>query len=186
MYGDTDIFRIKDIIHSLDNNHWSSKKWLAETLKKFHTSNSGKMVVLGGWYGLTAYSLRQQYPSQNMSIVSSDVDPQTETIGRKLFNKTAIEFETFDMFDRSYDDCSAIVSTSVEHVDRDQLLALLSNKPKDTWVALQSNNFFDHASHINCSESLSDFKQYLSPVIDVYWAGTLPNSSFDRYMIIGK
>ena len=186
MYGDTDVFRIKDIIHSLDSNHWNSKKWLAETLKKFHTINSGKMVVLGGWYGLTAYSLRQQYPSQNMSIISSDVDPQCRKIGKKMFNNTAIEFETFDMFDRQHNDCSAIVSTSVEHVDRDRLLSLISNKPKDAWVALQSNNFFDHPSHINCSESLSDFKQYLSPVIDVYWTGTLPNSSFDRYMVIGK
>lgn len=185
MYGDTDIFRIKDVVHSLDDNHWKSKKWLAETLKRFQPSSS-KIVVLGGWYGLTAYMLRQQYISPSTQVISSDVDPECKHIGWKLFNSDAIQFETFDMFDRSYDDCSAIVSTSVEHVDKDDLLHLLANKPKNAWVALQSNNFFGHPTHINCSESLDDFKQYLSTVIDVYWAGTLPNSSFDRYMVIGK
>jgi hypothetical protein len=184
MYGDNDIFRIKDIIHSLDKNHWESKQWLAETFKKFYKPDTGKFCVVGGWYGLTAYQLRQQYPT--MHIISSDVDSQCQHIGYKLFKSHNIDFKTFDMFDESYDDCNALISTSAEHVDRDDLISLVKSKNPQTWVVLQSNNFFGHPTHINCSDTVDDFESYLEPHMDIYWSGVLPNQGFDRFMVIGK
>ena len=35
-YGIDDLYRIKDIIHSLDENHWVGKQWLVDTLKPIH------------------------------------------------------------------------------------------------------------------------------------------------------
>lgn len=186
MYGDNDIFRVKDIIHSLDKNQWESKQWLAETFRKFYTLNVGKFYVLGGWYGMTAYHLRQQFPSPSMHIISSDIDPQCQHIGYKIFKDHNIDFKTFNMFEESYNDANAIISTSAEHVDRDMLTNLIQNKNKRTWVVLQSNNYFDHPTHINCSNSVEEFEEYLEPHMEIYWSGSIPNQDFERYMVIGK
>lgn len=185
-YGDADIFRIKDIIHSLDKNHWESKQWLAETFRQFYRKETGTFYVLGGWYGMTAYQLRQLFPSQEMYIISSDMDPQCKRIGSRLLKDHRIEFRTFDMFGETYNNVNALISTSAEHVDRDQLVGLIDNKPNHTWVVLQSNNYFDHPTHINCSKSLEDFEAYLEPHMQIYWSGSLPNDGFDRFMVIGK
>ena len=186
MYENNDIFRIKDIIHSLDKNHWESKQWLADTFKNFYKFDAGKMCVVGGWYGLTAYQLRRQFQSSTMHIVSSDMDPECAYIGQQIFRSHNIDFKTFNMFDQSYDDCNALISTSAEHVDRDKLVELVKNKHRRTWVVLQSNNYFDHPTHINCSTSADEFKSYLEPYLDIYWVGTLPNQGFNRFMVIGK
>ena len=42
MYGVDDLYRIKDIVHSVDNNHWESKKWLADKLFELYGYNEGK------------------------------------------------------------------------------------------------------------------------------------------------
>ena len=40
-YGVDDLYRIKDIIHSLDDNHWDGKKWLVDTLTPIHVKLFG-------------------------------------------------------------------------------------------------------------------------------------------------
>ena len=36
MYGENDIYRIKDLIHSVDTNHWKSKQWLVDEFYKLY------------------------------------------------------------------------------------------------------------------------------------------------------
>ena len=65
-YGVNDLYRIKDIVHSLDNNHWVGKKWLIDTLyplynRVYGENTSGKIYVAGGWYGLQAYLLKKAF-----------------------------------------------------------------------------------------------------------------------------
>ena len=51
MYGVEDLYRIKDLSHALDENHWNGKKWLAEKLYELYDHDAGKILVVGGWYG---------------------------------------------------------------------------------------------------------------------------------------
>lgn len=185
MYDNGDMFRIKDIIHSLSSNQISSKEWLAYEFKKQYYYSAGKILILGGWYGLLAYCLRQRFPREDMNIVSIDKDPMCENIAWKLFPDIDAKFITADAFDFDMSNYSAIISTSVEHIEQDFWTKLIKEKEKNTWVCLQSNNYFDHPTHINCSQSVSDFVEGLN--IDwVGYQGAIDNHAFQRFMVIGK
>ena len=62
MYGNNDIYRIKDLIHSVDNNHWRSKQWLVDEFYKLYNHTDGSFYIGGGWYGLLAYLIREKWP----------------------------------------------------------------------------------------------------------------------------
>ena len=190
VYGSTDIFRIKDVIHSLDPNQWKCKMWLADGVKLQYEYTEGKIVILGGWYGLAAYTLRQAFPSEKMHIVTVDCDPRCEEFGYKLFYDQNIEFITQDVRDDlDLSDASVIVSTSVEHFDREELVDLIAKKNPYTWVALQTNNMFQHPSHINCSDTLDQFVEYVEPHLHskkVVVAGCLNLDEYKRFMVVGR
>ena len=42
MYGENDIYRIKDLIHSVDKNHWKSKQWLVD---EFYNKNPDRIEM---------------------------------------------------------------------------------------------------------------------------------------------
>ncbi len=164
LYGDKDIYRIKDVIHSLDANHWKSKQWAADiffnlylklTKDKAGESYGGKILIVGGWYGLLAYLLRKGASGNGglerdkFQIESSDMDPKCAEIGHKLFWDQNIGFKTFAIQDDvDYSNISAIFCTSVEHIDPKIIQNMIDKKDKNTWIVLQSTNM-QHASHIN-------------------------------------
>lgn len=190
MYGSTDIFRIKDVVHQFDEWQWKSKQWLADTAKLHYGFPAGRIVILGGWYGLCAYKLRQAFPDPNMSIVSIDSDPVCEDFGWKLFHDQNIEFVTQDArHELDISDCSMLVSTSVEHFDREELLNIIRHKQPSCWTILQTNNMNDHPSHINCSPDVESFADYVRPVLStkrISFSGTLTCPGYKRMMVLGK
>ena len=183
MYGDKDIFRIKDIIHSVDSNHWNNKQWLADVFRNIYGDyEGGKFIVLGGWYGMMAYQLRKKF-NNNFHIISSDMDPKCKDIGYKLFHDQNIEFTTLRMEDLN-EDASAIICTSCEHIDNKILNKIIKNKNKSTWIAFQSADL-EHPTHINTSKSLMEFVESLE-LRKIEYQGKWENDSFTRFMVIGR
>ena len=187
-YGDNDLYRIKDICHSLSENHWKSKTWLRDQLiSKLQNENLLDFTVLiqGGWYGLMAHILQSDFDH----VISLDADEDAEMYGYKMFGD-GIDFQTGNMFNWETDKrIDVIVNTSCEHVDRDDLCDMISKQRNGTVFALQSNDDKDLMSHINTSESLSEFVDYIKPSLpqqDILYVGQLPVHGFTRYMIIGK
>lgn len=187
-YGDNDLYRIKDIIHSLSENHWKSKTWLSDKLlevlkREEHLDYT--VLVQGGWYGLMAHLLQEHFDH----IISLDSDEMTETIGYQLFGGK-IDFKIDNMFTWTTDKrLDVIVNTSCEHVDRDDLCSMINGQRNGTVFALQSNDEEDLMSHVNTSKTLSDFVSYVKealPDSDIIYAGQLPQNGFTRFMVIGK
>ena len=188
MYGDNDIYRIKDLIHSVDNNHWKSKQWLVDEFYKLYDHDQGSFYVGGGWYGLLSYLIRDKWPDENLNITSGDIDPRCEEFGWKLYHSSDINFVTEDMISSDLHEYSAIISTSCEHVEPDVLEKFIKSKNNDAWVVLQSNNYEELDSHINCQPDVMTFANWVEPLLSerVYFAGTLRLGDFDRFMVIGK
>ena len=188
MYGDNDIYRIKDLIHSVDNNHWKSKQWLVDEFYKLYDHDQGSFYVGGGWYGLLSYLIRDKWPDENLNITSGDIDPRCEEFGWKLYHSSDINFVTEDMISSDLHEYSAIISTSCEHVEPDVLEKFIKSKNNDAWVVLQSNNYEELDSHINCQPDVMTFAKWVEPLLSerVYFAGTLRLGDFDRFMVIGK
>ncbi len=188
MYGENDIYRIKDLIHSVDTNHWKSKQWLVDEFYKLYDHNQGSFYVGGGWYGLLSYLIRDKWPDENLNITSGDIDPRCEEFGWKLYHSSDINFVTEDMISSDLHEYSAIISTSCEHVEPDVLEKFIKSKNNDAWVVLQSNNYEELDSHINCQPDVMTFANWVEPLLSerVYFAGTLRLGDFDRFMVIGK
>ena len=188
MYGENDIYRIKDLIHSVDKNHWKSKQWLVREFYKLYDHNQGSFYVGGGWYGLLSHLMRMQWPEEGLNLTSGDIDPRCEEFGWKLFHNSDINFVTEDMTSRDLSEYSAIISTSCEHVEPEVLEKFIRSKNSNAWVVLQTNNYDELDSHINCYPDVMSFANWVEPLIKerIYFAGTLRLGDFDRYMVMGK
>ena len=188
MYGENDIYRIKDLIHSVDTNHWKSKQWLVDEFYKLYKHDKGSFYVGGGWYGLLSHLIREAWTDEGLNITSGDIDPRCEEFGWKLFHNSDINFVTEDMTSHDLSEYSAIISTSCEHVEPEILEKFIRSKNDDAWVVLQTNNYYELDSHINCYGSVISFANWIEPLLNdkVYFAGTLRLGDFDRFMVIGK
>ena len=186
MYGVDDLYRIKDLSHSVDDNHWISKQLLAEKFYELYNHDAGKLLVLGGWYGMMAYQLRKQWPDKQMNIISTDMDPMCEEYGYKLFHDYDIAFSTLNISDSFIiPQVTGILNTSCENMEQKSLINIVKNKEKDCWVAFQSNNYTDLDSHINCHPSAELFAESLE--LDwVAYVNTLDLGDFQRFTVIGK
>ena len=144
MYGVDDLYRIKDIIHSVDQNHWDSKKWLTDILYKHYGYQTGK------------------------------------------FGDCDIDFRTMDVNDEvDLSEYTAIINTSCEHMEQEDLLSIIEKKQRQTWVAFQTNNYKDLNSHINCWPTAQLFAESLG-LEYVAAVETLELKDFNRFMVIGK
>jgi hypothetical protein len=186
MYGVDDLYRIKDIIHSVDQNHWDSKKWLADKLFDLYNHDAGKFYVAGGWYGMMAYHIRKQWPLSKLNIISADCDPMCEDYAWELFGDCDINFRTMDVNEEEdLSRYSAIINTSCEHMEQEDLLSIIKRKDPQTWVAFQTNNYKDLNSHINCWPTAQLFAESLG-LEYVAAVETLQLKDFNRFMVIGK
>src|SRR5210317_1285711 len=77
--------KVKQIINSVNDNQIESKTWLVEKLKDYLDmfSDSPRICVAAGWYGLTAHLLKKYVDKK---IVSFDIDPECEIIGEKMYS----------------------------------------------------------------------------------------------------
>lgn len=167
-----DLHRIPDLINSVDKKQHQSKDWLISKLPEYK-----KPVALGGWYGLMAYKLG--------GAVSVDIDPGCKAYGKMLH--PGVEFRTEDAFNylMKYNYHDLIVNTSCEHMDQDDLNLMIDIKKPDAVLALQSNNYFGVAGHINCKNSLDEFvNEYKFK--EILYKGSLNLGDYDRWMVIGK
>ena len=186
MYGIDDLYRIKDISHSVDKNHWEGKRWLAEKFYDLYNHDAGHIYVTGGWYGMMAYQLRQKWIDPQMNITSADMDPMCEHYGWSLFPDEDISFETNDINDEiDFSKFTAIINTSCEHMEQEDLLSIIERKNPDTWICFQTNDYVELDAHINCWPNAELFAESLE--LDyVAYTGSLNLGDFNRHMVIGK
>lgn len=183
MYGHVDLFRIKDLVHSLKPNHWIGKQWLVDELLKIYDGD-GIIHCAGGWYGLIAYLIKQKF--QNNTVISSDIDEYCSTLGKVLFKDKGINFYDMDMAIASIKGGDVFITTSGEHIDREDLVSII-NMCSYKYIVIQSNDYFEVDSHVNCSENLEEFKNYLQPTLSkIHYFGELNLGKYNRFMIIGE
>jgi hypothetical protein len=173
--------------HRLLENFWASqlrsKAWLINVLKSLKLPENGEVYIFGGWYGILASLLKDNFLYKN--IYSIDVDRECEKIGLLLDNR--INFITTDMKHFVFNESSnpkLIINTSTEHVSQDTFDTWLKNMPKDVPIILQGNDYFECKEHIRCTNSLEEFliKGSLDKIL---YMGTLDCAQFNRFMVIG-
>lgn len=173
-----------------------SKLWLAEqlelSLKKINFQEPLRILILGGWYGITNLIFQIRSTLNIEKVRSIDIDQDACEIADLINNSWVWQewkfksiHEDVNNFDYSTDNFNVVINTSVEHINSKNWF---NNIPKGYLVIMQSNNM-DHDDHCrnhrSCEDLLLDF-----PLAEVYFSGEklfeYPSWSFKRYMIIGK
>ncbi|MBF83636.1 MAG: hypothetical protein CL489_04085 [Acidobacteria bacterium] len=179
-----------------------SKLWL---LKHLRGMDLGTVFICAGWYGTLARTMFENEHVHFDKIRSFDIDPKcaevADTINRSWV-KDAWQYKssTLDIHDLNYTDSkykvkkangtyevltdspNTIINTSCEHIKNfDDWFNLI---PADKLVALQSNDYFEIQDHVNCVNSLDEFKQQ-APLSNIIYEGKLELEKYTRYMIIG-
>lgn len=174
-----DVEGAKSALVSFNEEHDTGKQYLVDHLYN-HIREANKIIVGGGWTGVLANKLQIRYKCKVQSI---DEDQRWIDIGSQIFKN--VQFIKRNNWEHE-GKCDIWASTSCEHYNRHELIYEMQ-KRQGTIFALQSNNWYGWPTHINCSDTLADFMEYL-PLNNVFYAGEHPiyNNKFTRFTVIGQ
>ena len=184
--------RLIDVLDCFNQNQYDCKTWLVDCLNQYpyhfrmKTNDSIKIAILGGWYGLTAKLLSQNFTLRPISEIDTyDFDALTKSIGKIIFpeiNFIEKDITELDLGTKSY---SIVINTSCEHIDQSLLYKSIDTAPTNTLFVLQSNNMSYVQQHINCVDSLQMFEKQYESRLDKVRAYELHKEKYIRYMLIG-
>ena len=185
--GTFDFYHIKDILNQFSGAQIRSKEWLVDELKS-HLREEHTVLIIGGWYGLMAHMIAETGIPKKIN--DFELDEKCTWIHSKLKDHNNISTHHqngLDVFsDRNYNTKDSIlICTACEHIDVEDLDAVLSMKHPNMIVALQSNNMYDIDSHVNCHDSVEHFIETL-PEMEILYKGTLKIGKYERYMVIAR
>jgi hypothetical protein len=171
-------------------NFWSSqltsKEWLVSSaINHINKNTAGTIYVFGGWYGIIAQLLAEQF--RVCSIISIDIDSECEYYGNQLkLPEDNITFVTMDMgsWNIYSTDAALVINTSTEHISQNTYNSWVSQVPNNVLTVLQGNDFFSCSEHVRCSPTLEDFKK-MNPLDKYILQGSLNCQTFTRWMTIG-
>jgi hypothetical protein len=161
-----------------------SKIWLVEELYKVHRLYNEKIAIVGAWFGLLGYLLRNKFVDLEVNCI--DLDPRCEVFMKHLvsqYQPERVRGITCDLYEYNYTE-DVIINTVCEHL-RD-MPRWFSKIPSGKIVVLQSTNYTKSAQHVNPVSSLEDFKNsYVNQFSKLLFEGEKKFSMYSRYMLIG-
>lgn len=197
--------RKDDILDSFSSNQCRSKSALLNEVDKLDILDANSTVVIwGGWYGSI---LIPHLTNKVKKIINIDLDDEATKISKKFFsNFENVDYICDDIFKTYRDiylDTNLIINTSCEHMppmkewpwfqkgalSTDSQYKHKFGSPKlssDCYFAFQSNNMFDIEGHINCVNSLEEFKDQLPERAKVLHEEKIVDTRGTRYMLVGK
>lgn len=186
-----------------------SKIWLVEQLALLE-SNYANVAVMAGWFGQIKTIYDQRLTYSKMRIVELDrsacqtsdyvfnlgnlenhkVKAVCANVNRLTLHKTGYEWLVENFRDGTkYSEKflpDLIINTSAEHMTEEWFHQLrFKQLDSDPIVAIQSNNLFDLAEHVNCVHSVDHMKKKY-PMREVLFAGELQLKGYKRVMLIGR
>ena len=186
-----------------------SKIWLIEQLALID-SNYANVAAMAGWFGQIKTIYDQRLTYSKMRIVELDrsacetsdyvfnsanlenykVKSVHANVNELILHKNGYEWQVENFKEStSYTEKflpDLIINTSAEHMTEEWFHQLrFKQLDSDPVVAIQSNNLFDIAEHINCVHSV-DHMQKKFPMREVLFAGELQLKGYKRVMLIGR
>jgi hypothetical protein len=189
--------RKDDLFDSFSRNQYNAKNGLINHLDEFNLLNKDTEVIIWGcWYGSVLIPLLHDKVKK---IICIDADEHAITIGdNRLFptydKVTWITADIFKDYRDMYDTADIFINTSCEH-----MLSMKEWGPpliyKRPWwdrvkptahFAFTSNDMFDIEGHINCVNTIEEFKLQLPDSAEVLKEDSLVDERGTRFMLIGK
>lgn len=181
--------RADDIIDSFSSNQFKSKGKLLELIDNLNIlDNQSEIVIFGCWYGSV---LIPALSPKVKKITGIDLDDAVIKIAKNSFfkNYNNIEFIVGDVFLKNlsrYKDTKLIINTSCEHMPPMSTWPWWNNLQNNAYFAFQSNNMDQIEGHVNCVQSLEEFKTQLPLNSQVLFEDELEDERGTRYTLVGK
>ena len=194
----------KTLLDSFSHNQIAAKTALLNAVDDLKILDKDSTVVMwAGWYGSI---LIPRLANKVKKIVNIDLDNQTTKVSKKLFNNYEnVDYICDDIF-KTYRDAylntNLIINTSCEHMppmkdwkwfgagalsnDQDTSIFRTPKLPDNCYVAFQSNNMFDIEGHVNCVNSLQEFKDQMPERAEILFEEEVEDTRGTRYMLVGK
>lgn len=195
-----------DLLDSFSNNQFASKGALLKAIDHLKILDSASTVVIwGSWYGSV---LIPMLASKVKKVISIDLDDRPLQIAKnQLFKKFKnVDYICDDVFythRNQYLETNLIINTSCEHmlpmkdwpwfsvgaIEGDRKHGEGYKTPKlssNCYFAFQSNNMFGIEGHINCVNSLEEFKNQMPARAKILYEEEVEDTRGTRYMLIGK
>lgn len=178
-----------DLLDSFSPNQFKSKENLINHIKKLNILNSeSEIVIFGCWYGSI---LIPAFYNEVKRITAIDIDDNVIGIAKnRIFkNYDKIDFIVNDAFvwankSSRIKNTNLIINTSCEHMQPMKNLPILNNI--NSYFAFQSNNMFDIETHINCVNSIEEFKKQLPSKAKILIEDQIEEDRGIRFTLIGQ
>lgn len=178
-----------DIIDSYSDNQFLSKKKLIDMISQLPLSPEGlDIIIFGSWYGSI---LIPGLTKKAKRITGIDLNENVLKIAKnRLFsNSNNLEFITGDVFEKDlsrYHTADLIINTSCEHMQPMKDWPYWDYFKPNSYFAFQSNNMFDIEGHVNCVNSIEEFKSQLPGFFTVIAEEEITDSRGTRFSIVGN
>lgn len=182
----------RSLFDSFSDNQIGAKYALLDAVDELEILNKDSTVFIwGSWYGSVLIPLLQNKVQKIFSI-DADQHPLRIAKNRLFPDYENVEYVCDDVFNRclkSYKVANLIINTSCEHMKPMREWKWFEHH-KDVnehcWFAFQSNNMFGIPGHVNCVNSLEEFKQQLPKHSKVFFEEEVEDTRGTRYMLVGK
>ena len=178
----------EDILDSFSNNQLKSKSRVLQLLQENNFVNpDSEVIIFGSWYGsILIPGLCDKV--KRISCIDSDGQVLKIAKNRLFPNVNNVDYIVSDVFakDRErYWNADLIINTSCEHMAPMKEWPFWKNID-NTIFALQSNNMYGIEGHINCVESIEEFKKQMPSNFDVLNENEMEEERGTRFTLVGK
>ena len=173
-----------DLIDSFSDNQFLAKDKIVSAVLE-HIDKHSEVIIFGSWYG----SILIPKLSKHVKKISCiDLDSRVLKISKnRLFSHLKnIEYKSGDVFEldlERYHTASLVINPSCEHM---RPMKEWQYWKKDMIFALTSNNMHDIEGHINCVNSIQEFKDQLPNNSKILVEDEIKDSRGIRYLMVGK
>lgn len=178
-----------DILDSFSDNQFRSKQKLIDMISQLSLlPEELDIIVFGSWYGSI---LIPGFAHRAKRISCIDLDEQVLKVAKnRLFNDLDnIDYIAADIFQKDrkrYWNADLFVNTSCEHMKPMREWPYWQNCKNNSYFAFQSNNMYDIEGHINCVDSIPEFKAQLPDFFEVYSEEEIEDSRGIRFSLVGS
>ena len=178
-----------DIKDSFGRNQFAAKSLLVDLIDQMGCLDSeSEVVIFGCWYGSV---IIPKLSEKIKSIYGIDLDKKVIHLAKNKFWKDnpkikLIEGDAFATFRKNYSTAKLFINTSCEHMPVMKDWAGWSRVSDNAYFAFQSNNMYGIQGHVNCVDTIEDFKKQLPLHAVVLHQEELSDERGIRFTLVGK
>jgi hypothetical protein len=178
-----------DIIDSFSKNQFAEKIKLIEHIENLNILNEdSEVIIFGSWYGSIFIPVLAPKVKR---VTCIDLNDQVLKIAKnKLFQDYKnVEFIVGDIFSKDlsrYHTTTLFINTSCEHMPPMKEWPFWFNVSKDAHFAFMSNNMDYIEGHVNCINSVEEFKTQLPNNFKVLFEDEIVEDRGIKYLVVGK